>query len=816
MKRRNLISVLLLLLFFAAGAYSQGLENFNNFPETGNQYKDGTFAGQDGSTWTYVQCRGDQAINAPNPCLGKNRTPASTLYSGDLTGGIGTLKFNYFQAFSSNVNLNVLVNDVVYATITTSGEVGIIKTAGPIDINVPGDFVIAFEQADNATSGQVAIDNVEWTAFGGSINPEPTAYPTAFTALANGLSIKVSWEDATGAQLPYAYIVMVNTTGVFSAPVDGTPVTDDIDLSDGVGAKNVAFGLKNYTFSGLSTQSTYYFTIYPYTNTGPNINFKTDGTAPAAYATTPSVVLTQDFEGGQGNFSAVSVTGTQAWTLDEIHGVNGSKCMRISGFENSVSNENEDWLISPAINLSAYAAASLSFWTAKNYTGNPLQVYISTDYAGSGDPNDYNWTELQAVLSPGSWTWTASGDIDITGFLAPAAYIGFKYTSTATESSTWEVDNVTVTGDNGGAVNPEPTNYPTAFTTSRAGFSIKLMWNDATGTQVPNGYLLLANKTGVFTAPVDGSPVADDIDLSDGSGAKNVIYGATSYTFSNLEEHSTYHFTIYPYTNSGPNIDYKSDGTAPTAKDSTEVRVFLHDFENGIEPFYAYSVTGSQVWTLLDYFGINDSKCVKMAGYENQVHNVNEDWLISPPMNFTTFTSASLIFMNAKNYQGDALKVYASTDYDGQGNPNSFTWTELQANLSTGGFAWTSSGGIDLTQFLPATLYIGFKYTCTDQASATWELDDIMFTGMAPNIGITETLPLNIKVFPNPATDQINITASEMNPGLLGIYNIYGQLVQKEVFDGKSMIINLGHLAKGLYVIRMESGNGAGVKFYKN
>lgn len=815
MKRLFLFLSSFMFLSIATVTFGQGLENFNNFPETGNTYKSGTFTGQDGSTWNYVKCRGDKVITSPSPCLGKAQDPSSEVYSGLISGGIGIVKFDYMQAFTTNVNLNILVNDVVYGTVTSTGEVGIIKNSGEIAINIPGDFVIKFTQVDNL-AGQVTIDNVEWTAFGGSINPEPTSYPTAFAAQANGLSINVSWDDATGAQLPYGYIVLVNTTGIFNAPVDGTATPDDIDLSDGQGAKNVTFGLQGYAFSGLQTQSTYYFVIYPYTNTGPNINYKTDGTAPNTYATTASVVLSQDFESGQGTFTAVSVIGDEVWILDDVHGVGGTKCMKMSGFVTPTSFVNEDWLISPSINLSAYAASSLSFWTAKNYSGNPLQIFISQDYDGTGDPNDFNWTELQGVLSPGSWAWTASGDIDISGFLAPSVYVGFKYTSTATESSTWELDNFVVTGDNGGVVNPEPTNFPTSFATARTGFSIKLTWNDATGEQVPNGYLVLANKTGVFTTPVDGSPVADDIVLSDGQGAKNVLYGSPTFTFNDLEENSTYHFTIYPFTNSGPNINYKTDGTAPTAKDSTEIRVAFHEFENGIEPYITYNVSGSQVWTLLDYFGINDSKCVKMTGYENSANNANEDWLISPPMNMNNYTSASLSFMNARNYQGDPLKVFASTNYDGQGNPNDFTWTELSATLSTGAFTWTSSGSIDLTPLLPGTVYVGFKYTCTAEASATWELDNITFTGMAPDIGIGEVVKPTLRIYPNPAVDRINITSSDAKPGLLEIYNMYGQLIQQKYFDGRSTVINVENLSKGIYFIRMENGLNNGWKFYKD
>ena len=144
-----------------------GTEDFANFPETSTSYADGTFTGQDGSTWTYVQCAGASGgnINAPTPYLGKGK--GSEIYSGSISGGIGTLSFDYKQVFSSNVNLNVLINGNVVGTVTTSSQSGEVLNSGSININVAGSFVIKFDQV-NTSAGHVAIDNLIWTGFSAS------------------------------------------------------------------------------------------------------------------------------------------------------------------------------------------------------------------------------------------------------------------------------------------------------------------------------------------------------------------------------------------------------------------------------------------------------------------------------------------------------------------------------------------------------------------------------------------------------------------------------------------------------------------------
>ncbi|RED44771.1 T9SS type A sorting domain-containing protein [Seonamhaeicola aphaedonensis] len=164
----------LYFLFFALLTtslnFSQGTETFDNFAETGSSYADGTFTGQDGSTWTYVQSRGDQSITGKSIMLGRNRTPQAEVYSGTISGGVGTISFNYEQAFSTNVNLNVLINDVVYGNVTSSAEAGVTKASGSITVNQPGDVVIKFTSVNNS-DGQVTIDDITWTGYTGSATP---------------------------------------------------------------------------------------------------------------------------------------------------------------------------------------------------------------------------------------------------------------------------------------------------------------------------------------------------------------------------------------------------------------------------------------------------------------------------------------------------------------------------------------------------------------------------------------------------------------------------------------------------------------------
>ncbi len=149
---------------------ASGMENFTNYLETTNVYRNGTFLGQDGSSWLYYQCRGDSVIAAPSPTLGKGRTPTAEVTSGTISNGCGTLSFDYKQVFSSGVALNVFVNGNLVYTATTSGEQGIVKNSGPVTVNVAGNFILDFKQ-QSTTSGQVCIDNISYTSYFSCGNP---------------------------------------------------------------------------------------------------------------------------------------------------------------------------------------------------------------------------------------------------------------------------------------------------------------------------------------------------------------------------------------------------------------------------------------------------------------------------------------------------------------------------------------------------------------------------------------------------------------------------------------------------------------------
>ncbi len=166
-------------------------------------------------------------------------------------------------------------------------------------------------------------------------------------------------------------------------------------------------------------------------------NPRCDGSVP------PTKIFIEDFQNGlTTNWTKVSVTGPQEWnTSNQGAGSNYYAVM------NGGAAANEDWLVSNQISLSGYGNYSLSFDSdGMGAAGLPLQVFITDNY--SGNPTTTTWTQLTAPIDTNlsAWGFFNSGLVNLNAFANKNVRIAFKYTSTSSASTTWELDNVKVQG----------------------------------------------------------------------------------------------------------------------------------------------------------------------------------------------------------------------------------------------------------------------------------------------------------------------------------------------------------------------------------
>jgi endonuclease/exonuclease/phosphatase family metal-dependent hydrolase len=106
---------------------------------------------------------------------------------------------------------------------------------------------------------------------------------------------------------------------------------------------------------------------------------------------------------------------------------------------------NQDWLISPALDLTAYNVPLLRFYTRTRFEGPGLQLKISTNYTGAGDPAAATWTNLVGKFpNENSDVWTLSDSINLSAYKQTGVYLAWVYTSTLLEGPRWSLEDVQV------------------------------------------------------------------------------------------------------------------------------------------------------------------------------------------------------------------------------------------------------------------------------------------------------------------------------------------------------------------------------------
>lgn len=152
--------------------------------------------------------------------------------------------------------------------------------------------------------------------------------------------------------------------------------------------------------------------------------------------------------------------------------------------------------------------------------------------------------------------------------------------------------------------------------------------------------------------------------------------------------------------------------------------IFSADFTTGECGFKAYDVKLNG----LDYVWAVDTRYGwKASAFKDKTNIPSESFLVSPAIDLTSASSATLSFSHAVNYMNGApcttlLGVGITTSFDG--NPVKASWVALDVPTWPTGSDWNfvDSGDISLAGFIGNKVYIAFHYTSESSAAPTWEI----------------------------------------------------------------------------------------------
>ncbi|MGE5520195.1 MAG: lamin tail domain-containing protein [Candidatus Dadabacteria bacterium] len=313
------------------------------------------------------------------------------------------------------------------------------NTAQDTNIN-SADFVAGAPSPSNSGGNDVtppAISSLQPAS--GSTNLQ-----TSFTAVVNFSENIVKGSTGTITVKKSSDNSIVQSTAITSPAVVVSGNTVALDLyslafSTGyyieISSDAVKDASNNY-FAGISGSSSW--------------NFTTAATAPVGTMGTTYSFATCSNTLSDG-FTQYSVTGDQKWGCTSFGrdpanaATNLNYAVQINGYL-TTNVPNEDWLISPAFDLTGTTYPLLSFWSRTKFNGEALHLKISTDYTGTGDPRLATWTDLNGRFpNQTSDVWTLSENINLSAFKQAKVFLTWVYISTDEEGARWTLDDITIT-----------------------------------------------------------------------------------------------------------------------------------------------------------------------------------------------------------------------------------------------------------------------------------------------------------------------------------------------------------------------------------
>ncbi|WP_304253293.1 fimbrillin family protein [Phocaeicola plebeius] len=121
--------------------------------------------------------------------------------------------------------------------------------------------------------------------------------------------------------------------------------------------------------------------------------------------------------------------------------------------------------------------------------------------------------------------------------------------------------------------------------------------------------------------------------------------------------------------------------------------------------------------------GGNPYYYMKASAFINKAAKASESWLISPEVDLSTATNATLTFMHIINHAGD-MQTQETLWVTETSTEN---WQQVTIPNYPDGNSWNevSSGNIDLSAYAGKKIKFAFKYVSTTAAAATWEVYDV-------------------------------------------------------------------------------------------
>jgi len=422
-----------------------------------------------------------------------------------------------------------------------------------------------------ASFGGSTLNALGGIVAGGSLSPQGCTDTSN-----NGMHIQIALSTAGFEDLTLSWAQRGTASGFASRQLSwstdgGTSFTD---FGSDTGALGSSFVLQSYDLSAISELNDNASVIFRITldgatgATGNNRfdNIRLDG-SPLGGGTPGTTAIPYELEFSTDpyteGFSAANVSGLDNWAWNESF-----NNVSFSSFDGSCT-PTESWFISPAFDLDAQDDELLFVDLQRGFSGDDgLDLLFSTDYNGSGDPNDATWTLLDTATS-GDFSSNNSpvtfGPYTELQAASGIAYVAARGLYETGSCSTWRVSRFQIALDGGPAdfacvadpdddtsvtrihaIQGDGFTSPLAGSPGQAGDSVEVQavvvgtFQDADSNQLGGFFLQEADQLhddnpltseGIYISPVQATAAIPELSIGD----EVRVAGAVRENFSQTE-----------------------------------------------------------------------------------------------------------------------------------------------------------------------------------------------------------------------------------------------------------------------------------------
>ena len=471
---------------------------------------------------------------------------------------------------------------------------------------------------------------------------------------------------------------------------------------------------------------------------------------PVEPETPAGVYISEALTSSFGTFTTQETVGNYPWEIATQY-----QCAKVTGYKGS-ANAAESWMVSKSFDLSKETAAYISFDYVIAYNSDDIngchKVVFSHDYAG--DVSKATWKEIDySPVKSGVWTLENTGKIAIPSEMygKDNVVVAFKYTSSASNASTWEVANVVVASGTGNAPEqPEEPETPETLVCTVTEALAAFVAGEAKPAVV-KGYIVgtingqVYAEGCVFSGIAESKTnllIADNVDETDPANCMPVQLpsGAVRNALNLVDNAGNYKKQV---TLTGslekyfgvPGLKtvskYEIEGVTPDEPETPEGAYINETFATDFGAFTTQETVGNYPW-IIDYSTAKATSYIDTDGDGKADTNKEAtSWLVSPTIDLTNETEAYIAFEYIIRYAesgkvADNHQLLICNDFSG--DVATASWVNIPYG-AVEGVDWNTFYKANVAvpaDFLgKSTVTLALRYTATTKAG-TWEVKNFV------------------------------------------------------------------------------------------